>query len=302
VSVDLSSHSNFAARAPLRFVVRRAIESDRRSIVSFLERDSASNLYPLAWLQQSPRGLHSSFRASTMLLADAGVGARDPNAILGICLIVNDNMAIPSAAPQQVARAFGARLRARSDLDHMVGEANACAWTWDAYGRGMAPRLEQTQNLYRLVGAPRCAGVEPVPLRLATLQDADLIVAASGAMYREETLSDPALEAPMAFRSMVCRSIDRQKVWMWMRGTELLFKAEVSNSYDGGAMISGVFTPPRLRRRGYARRGLCTLLQHLSARFPQVVLYVNGDNEAAIRLYDALGFRYHCPYRTIYIQ
>lgn len=128
-----------------------------------------------------------------------------------------------------------------------------------------------------------------------------LVLEAASAMYLEETGTDPARETPASFRHMIGRQIEKQRTWIWRQGHGLLFKVDVSNAYAGGAMIAGVYTAPAVRRQGVARRALCTLLHRLAGAYPQVVLYVNGENHAAIRLYETLGFVYHCPYRTIHV-
>jgi ribosomal protein S18 acetylase RimI-like enzyme len=70
----------------------------------------------------------------------------------------------------------------------------------------------------------------------------------------------------------------------------------VSATY-GVAAVGNVFTHPDHRGQGYAtittsgvvaellRRGIC-----------EIVLNVAQDNEAAIRVYERLGFRRHCPF------
>ena len=53
----------------------------------------------------------------------------------------------------------------------------------------------------------------------------------------------------------------------------------------------GVWTDPRLRRRGYSRALLREVCGHLARKGRSVTLFVNDFNQPAIGLYEALGFK-----------
>jgi predicted GNAT family acetyltransferase len=56
------------------------------------------------------------------------------------------------------------------------------------------------------------------------------------------------------------------------------------------AQVSGVYTPPERRNRGYAKRGLAELCIRLLERSRAVCLFVNDFNAPAIAVYRRLGF------------
>src|SRR4029078_3817484 len=57
------------------------------------------------------------------------------------------------------------------------------------------------------------------------------------------------------------------------------------------AQVSGVYTPPEHRGRGYATRGLAEQCMRLFERSRHVCLFVNDFNAPALALYRRLGFR-----------
>jgi ribosomal protein S18 acetylase RimI-like enzyme len=64
---------------------------------------------------------------------------------------------------------------------------------------------------------------------------------------------------------------------------------------EGAAAIGNVYTRPEARGRGLGRQVTCAVTRAL-AGLPTVGLNVKADNAAAIRVYESLGFRKHCPF------
>ncbi len=59
----------------------------------------------------------------------------------------------------------------------------------------------------------------------------------------------------------------------------------------GGARIAPVYTPPALRRRGYARAAVAALSSHLQSRGARsVFLFTDATNPTANALYRRIGF------------
>ena len=56
---------------------------------------------------------------------------------------------------------------------------------------------------------------------------------------------------------------------------------------------------PRVRRRGYAQRGMRDLCRLLLERVPAVCLFVRAENAPAIRVYEAIGMRHTISYRSL---
>jgi len=62
------------------------------------------------------------------------------------------------------------------------------------------------------------------------------------------------------------------------------------------AMIGNVFTHPARRRNGLGRLAATTLIRQLFNKVDTICLNVRTSNQAAVKLYESLGFATHCTY------
>lgn len=293
----MSLSATLQQEPPLRFRIRDARPEDRGHLLDLLLLQPTEHLYPLAWLERALRD-PAERRQARLLLADTDARRAAP---LGLCLLLGERMAVPVSPFPQVARAFGDRLRReRCPLEHITGERDTVDALWDAFAPDAAPRLSRLQRAYLLHRLP-----EPPPdtstLRLANLDDLPHLLLASADLYREETLSDPARTAPLAFQRMICDRILQRQIWICTDERGVSFKAELALRTPHGALLAGVYTRPDARRRGLARQALLHLLHRLQAEATPVALLVNADNHAARTLYERLGFRYTSPWRTLFV-
>jgi uncharacterized protein len=134
--------------------------------------------------------------------------------------------------------------------------------------------------------------VAPSPdVRLSTRDDLEALILAAARMHREEMGIDPlAIDAP-AWRTRMISLIERHWSWIWMRGHEVLFKAELSAWTPDVVQIQGVYTAPQHRGRGIARAGLAAVCEQVFRDVPRCSLYVNQYNVIAQHVYEHLGFQ-----------
>jgi ribosomal protein S18 acetylase RimI-like enzyme len=80
--------------------------------------------------------------------------------------------------------------------------------------------------------------------------------------------------------------------WAGMRDETGQLAAVVSDACTGGGVgfISGLVTDPRLRGRGYGRAVTSFVAGELLSTYGRVALMVDNNNQAALRLYRAMGF------------
>jgi len=78
-----------------------------------------------------------------------------------------------------------------------------------------------------------------------------------------------------------------------------VFKAELSAWTPDVVQVQGVFTAPARRGRGVATAGMAALCSMLLQSVPLVTLYVNGYNQAALRLYERVGFEQQGEFATV---
>ncbi|MGH7693034.1 MAG: GNAT family N-acetyltransferase, partial [Candidatus Dormibacteria bacterium] len=140
---------------------------------------------------------------------------------------------------------------------------------------------------------------DPPPLRRARSDELEPLVQASAAMHLEEVGFDPMTVDPSGYRERVLALIRRGRIYVWMEGGRVVFKAECSSVTPEAVQLQGVWTDPEFRRQGRATRAMATLCQQLLEDTEWVTLFVNDFNEPAIRVYERTGFRRIGSMRTV---
>lgn len=119
------------------------------------------------------------------------------------------------------------------------------------------------------------------------------------AAYNVETLgADPGDANLVAAKSFLDRQIARGAAWVVVTGGELVSLSAFNASLPDIVQLGGIYTPPPLRGRGWARVGVAASL--LAARergAERAVLFTN--NPAAVRCYESVGFRRIADYGLV---
>lgn len=180
----------------------------------------------------------------------------------------------------------------------LIGEQGAVTELWEA-ARGLLPREREDrpgQPVYAIAEAP-----EPgeSALRLADIDDLELLLPACAAAHEMELGVDPLRQDPGGFRWRTRTQIEEGRSWLWTVDGTVLFKAEASAWTPQAVQLQQVWTDPEARGSGHAARGLRDLIRLLLGRVPHVCLFVRSDNEPAIRLYESVGMRHVLDYRSV---
>ena len=93
--------------------------------------------------------------------------------------------------------------------------------------------------------------------------------------------------------------IEDGRSWLWSEDGLILFKAEASAWTPSAVQLQQVWVDIRVRRRGFAQRGMRDLCRLLLERVPTVCLFVRAENAPAIRVYEAIGMRHTISYRSL---
>jgi len=118
------------------------------------------------------------------------------------------------------------------------------------------------------------------------------IVHDSGADLRaEEVGDDPRTSDPDGYARRVREECREGYTHLWIEDGELRFRASLSALTADAVQIAGVYTPPALRGRGYARRGVAEMCARQFARVRSACLFVSDTNAAALAVYRRLGFQ-----------
>lgn len=172
---------------------------------------------------------------------------------------------------------------------------------WKLLGAaGRRSLIDRVEIAYRLRpgNIARAPSALPGFARPARPEDLDALVEAARASLWEEDRPDPASEDPVGFRRWVESRLGRARV-VSDRG-RMVFVAYADVRRSEGWLIQGVYTWPEARRRGFARRGMDSVVREAFAMgTTHVQLAVVQGNERASTLYRDLGFEPFCELRTI---
>ena len=191
-----------------------------------------------------------------------------------------------------------AEVALRSRARMLIGEAGAVSELWEGLRKRVPePREDRPgQPVYSIERAPAPAGSG---LRLATLDDLELLVPACAKAHEGELGIDPLRGDADGFRWRTRSQIEERRSWLWVEEGVVLFKAEASAWTPSAVQLQQVWTDPEARGRGYASRGLRDLIRLLLETTPRVCLFVRADNPVAISLYDSVGMEHVLDYRSV---
>ncbi len=277
-------------------------------VLAFLSHDVVRNMFMLSWADNygiAAPGQPDLFHFS---------GLRKGSRLTAVALVITGRLLLIDSddddSTRQIAQWYR---RAHFQFEHIVSAREVVTPFWQTYGDSASfatARLDRFQQLFAVerrawLGLlPTRVDHMPSPLKLATQADIESVFLASARMHEEETLEDPLQRDPGHFRRHVMHRIETDRTWVWFdEHRRLLFKADVSAQSRYGVQVSGVYTLPIMRGQGIATRAMVDMCDALFKRgFPRIVLYVNEDNLAARRVYQKVGFSFHCLYETVFIS
>lgn len=144
------------------------------------------------------------------------------------------------------------------------------------------------QNLYQVTTVIPPHGVAG-HMRPARRDERDLLVAWEQGFARDAAL--PPLESEPAFVArLVDASLDDGAFFLWEAHGAPRASARLRRIADFGARISGVYTPPAERGRGYAAALTAALSQVVLDRGQFCCLFADGANPLTNRLYQRIGY------------
>ena len=191
-----------------------------------------------------------------------------------------------------------ADVTARGRPRMLIGEERAVGELWEAARQRLPlPRQDRPGQPVFVLREPPEPG--ETGIRLATLDDFDLLLPACAAAHREELAIDPMRRDAEAFRWRTRAQIEDGRSWIWERAGAILFKAEASAWTPAAVQLQQVWVDPSERNRGYAQRGMRDLCRRLLEEVSVVCLFVRPENAVAIRVYEAIGMRRTISYRSV---
>jgi predicted GNAT family acetyltransferase len=254
------------------------------------------------------RPIHTVYMAG--LICDNGLvsplnrgsfyGCRDATGRLAGVAIIGHITAIETT-DEAALEAF-ARLAQEYDRAHaIIGESAMVKQFWNYYARGgQQLRLACREVLFTQTWPVEVR--EAVNLRLATIEDIELVMPVHAGMAFEESGVNPLEKDPEGFRRRTARRIEQGRVWVLVEDGRLIFKADVISATPGATYVEGVFVNPEERGKGYGVRCMSQLSRTLLEGTRSVCLLVNERNLGAHGLYHKAGYKIRGQYDTIFLS
>ena len=267
--------------------------TDEAETLSFLTGDSIPSAFMTTLIRDN--GLTSPLNRGTFYGCRDSAGQLEGVAIVGHATLFE--------ARTEAALRSLAVLAQNDPAAHVVmGERQTVDVVMNHYAAtGQSPRLICRELLFeqrRLVEAH-----EAVPgLRQATVDDLELVVRVHAAMAFEESGVNPLERDPEGFRQRTARRLERGRVWAWIEGGRLIFKADMVAETPGVAYLEGIYVCPEERGKGYGLRCMSQLGRSLLRRTESVCLLVNEQNHQSREFFRRADYKLCAHYDTIYLR
>jgi hypothetical protein len=277
--------------------LRRLLETDRRELVRFLGQSPEDNVYLLSRIANDGVVNEASDSHGRFY------GRFGPRGLDGVIFFGHRKGAVLAGEePVFLRDAASLALGNESDWIILVGPRLAADGFLSHYRwRGRPTHVNRIQIHYVLRPADALRGATS-GVRRAKPGDLDPIVEMSEQMLMEDFDLPAGVLSHEGIRLSMMEKICDGRTWVLEEGDEIVFKADVSARFSGGAQIEGVFTRPHRRGRGCAARGLAAMTAELLRSSAFVSLHVAEGNTAARRAYEKCGFRAFSEFRLVLLR
>ena len=266
---------------------------DQSEVLAFLAERPLHTVVMSGFIRDN--GLESPFNRGTFYACRNARGELEGVALIGHAMFIE----VRSFAALKVF----AQLAQSCRRAHMImGEMEKVESFWNCYeGGGQAPRLACRELLFEQRW-PIEVREAVRGLRLATLDDLELVMPVQAAMALAESGVNPMQTDPFGFRLRCGRRIEQGRVWVLVENGKLIFKADIISDTSEVVYLEGIYVAPEERGKGYGLRCLSQLSRNLLARTKSVCLLINELNQEAHSFYKKAGYKLTALYDTIFLQ
>ena len=149
-------------------------------------------------------------------------------------------------------------------------------------------RVEMEQLIYEIRSINPGLKAADGSLRVANPSDTPLLIE----WFQRFQIDIGSPRSIESARERVFHMVARKSAYLWMSGDEPVSLATHSRSTRCVAAISGVYTPPKFRNRGYATACVSSLAARLlGSGFKSCCLYTDANYPTSNRIYRRIGFR-----------
>lgn len=157
---------------------------------------------------------------------------------------------------------------------------------------GQEARLLMTLRAYELRKVEEL-DYPPGKMRVADENDAQTAMEMLNAM-RNELIAQPGSATTL---ESALRNIRQRRTFFWVVDGEVASITIANRPQIKGICISGVYTPPEFRRKGYARALVAEVSKEMLSRgFELTNLFTDLSNPTSNKIYQEVGYRPICDY------
>jgi GNAT superfamily N-acetyltransferase len=139
-------------------------------------------------------------------------------------------------------------------------------------------------------------------LRLGTLNDLEHVALVQAEMAFYESGINPLETDAVGFRKRCARRIEQGRVWVLVKGEQLIFKADIMSDTPEVIYLEGVYVNPEARGRTIGLNCLSQLSRNLLGRAGSICLFVNERNLEAQAFYRRAGYKFQSYYDTVFLH
>ena len=272
--------------------IERLTGAHEAQVLDFLTRRPIHTVAMIGLI--SDNGLASPLNRGTFY------GCRNRQAELeGVALI--GHVTLMETTTDRALEAFAEIAQKCTNTHLIMGEQQRINEFWAYYSEsGQPTRLACRQLLFELQWPIEVH--EQVPgLRLATVDDLQLVMPVQAQMAFVESGIDPLDKDPEGFRQRCSRRVQQGRAWVLTDDAKLVFKAEVVSDTPKVTYLEGIWVNPDQRGKGTGRDCMFQLAQTLLAHAKSLCLLVNDQNAEAQLFYQRAGYKLRSAYDTIFL-
>lgn len=276
-----------------RYGAEELTVADHDEVVSFLGTHSIHTAYLTGLIHEN--GIVSANNRGVFYGHRSRLRQLEGVALIGHAIIIE---AATEPALQVLAEAAQ-----RCTTAHMIlCEESRIDEFWRIYARGGQEMRRASRQLLFELRWPTEALKPKSDLRLATLEDLDLLIPVHAKMALEESGVDPRVSDPQGFVKRYAKRIEKGRTWVSMDNGKLIFKADIVNETPEITHLEGIWVTPEFRRQHYGLGCMSQLSRMLLWRTKSLCLLVNDENEVASHFAKQAGYHLRGVYDTIFLK
>lgn len=252
----------------------------------YLETHEAENTLPIGIIAALRSGQYANHPPLLAAIEDAGE-------VVAVALRTPPHGLIVSfEAPTDAIDLFASTLRGQDeDLPGVVADVATAAAFTEAWARFGGPRFELARS-ERISRLDTVRPPAPVPGRMRTATEDDFILVAQWFEGFSADTDEVGVDAAGNARSFIPARPGTRALMLWEVDGQPVSMAGYTGPTPHGTRVSAVFTPPNLRKRGFASACVATLSQHLLNEGRQFCfLFTDLSNPTSNHIYQQIGYQ-----------